>query len=56
MTSMLPVPDPLMPETVRYAHMREIAPSNFLFGMLIAWLLTQRRAATPEAELRLHET
>jgi hypothetical protein len=47
MTSMLLIPNPFMPETVRYVHMREIAPSNFLFGMLIGWILTQRRAVAP---------
>jgi hypothetical protein len=39
-----------MPETVRYSHIIEIAPSNFLFGMLIGWLLTSRRAAALVAE------
>lgn len=45
MTSMLLIPNPFMPESVRYSHIIEIAPSNFLFGMLIGWLLTWRRAA-----------
>jgi len=44
MTSMLLIPNPFMPETVRYSHLIEIAPSNLLFGMLIGWLLTSRRA------------
>ncbi len=47
MTSMLLIPNPLMPEAVRFAHIAEIAPSNFLFGTLIGWLLAPRRAADP---------
>lgn len=47
MTSMLLIPNPLMPQTVRYSHIREIAPSNFLLGLLIGWLLTQRRTPAP---------
>lgn len=45
MTSMLLIPNSLMPEAVRYTHIREIAPSNFLFGMLLGWMLKQRPAA-----------
>ena len=47
MTSMLLIPNPLMPETVRHSHILEIAPSNFLFGMLIGGLLAPRRASYP---------
>ena len=50
MTSMLLIPNPFMPETVRYSHLIEIAPSNFLFGILIGWLLTSQRAAVLVAE------
>lgn len=52
MTSMLLIPNPLMPETVRYSHIHEIAPSNFLLGLLIGWLLTQRRTPAPVEALQ----
>ena len=42
MTSQLLLPNPYMPEAVRTAHLMEIAPSNFIFGWLIGWLLAQR--------------
>jgi hypothetical protein len=42
MNSQLLVPNPYMPEAVRMAHLMETASSNFLFGLLVGWLLTQR--------------
>ena len=39
MNSQLLLPNPLMPEAVRMAHLLETATSNFIFGCLIAWLL-----------------
>jgi hypothetical protein len=44
MTAPLLLPNPYMPEEVRMAHLRETASSNFLFGMFIGWLLTQRHS------------
>ena len=44
MNAPLLLPNPYMPEPVRLAHLLETASSNFIFGMLIAWLLTKRHA------------
>jgi hypothetical protein len=33
------MPNPYMPEAVRYAHLPEVGVSNFLFGLLAGWLL-----------------
>ena len=38
------IPNPYMPEPVRMAHLVETASSNFIFGILIGWLLTHRHA------------
>jgi hypothetical protein len=44
------LPNAFMPETVRMSHLMEIAPSNFLFGCLVGWLLGQRRrGSTPSS-------
>jgi hypothetical protein len=40
------LPNPYMPETVRITHLFETAPSNFVFGLLIGWLLAQRHQFT----------
>jgi hypothetical protein len=42
MTAPLLLPNPYMPESVRMAHLMETASSNFIFGVFIGWLLTQR--------------
>jgi hypothetical protein len=42
MTSPLLLPNPYMPETVRMTHLLETGSSNFLFGLLVGWLLAQR--------------
>ena len=39
MNTQLLLPNPYMPETVRMTHLVETASSNFLFGVLIGWLL-----------------
>jgi len=44
MTDQLLLPNPYMPEAVRMAHLIETASSNFIFGFLIGWLLSQRHA------------
>src|SRR5262249_12789663 len=38
MTGPLLLPNAFMPETVRMSHLKEIAPSNFLFGAVVGWL------------------
>ena len=40
------LPNPFMPEAVRMAHMVETASSNFIFGVFVGWLLTERHART----------
>ncbi len=54
MTSQLLLPNPYMPEAVRITHLIETASSNFLFGLLVGWLLAQRHeiAKAPLAENR----
>jgi hypothetical protein len=44
MNAQLLLPNPYMPEPVRMAHLVETASSNFIFGILIGWLLTERHA------------
>ena len=44
MNAQLLLPNPYMPEPVRMVHLVETASSNFIFGVLIGWLLTERRA------------
>src|SRR5438105_4241150 len=44
MDAQLLLPNPYMPEPVRMAHLVETASSNFIFGLLIGWLLTEHRA------------
>jgi len=44
MNAQLLLPNPYMPEPVRMAHLVETASSNFIFGLLVGWLLTERRA------------
>ena len=44
MSDLLLLPNPYMPESVRMSHLVETASSNFIFGVLIGWLLTKRPA------------
>ena len=44
MNAQLLLPNPYMPEAVRMAHLVETASSNFIFGVLIGWLLTKRHS------------
>jgi hypothetical protein len=44
MNAQLLLPNPYMPEPVRMAHLVETASSNFIFGVLIGWLLTKRHS------------
>jgi hypothetical protein len=41
------VPNPLMPDAIRYAHMVEVVCSNLVFGGIAGWLLSPRRAILP---------
>lgn len=41
-------PNPYMPGMVRLSHFIETASSNFLWGMLIAWLLHRRHVSIPD--------
>jgi hypothetical protein len=41
-------PNPYMPGIVRFAHFIETASSNFLWGMLIVWLLHRRHVSVPD--------
>ncbi|PYQ40101.1 MAG: hypothetical protein DMF77_19415 [Acidobacteria bacterium] len=45
MCSGLLLPNPYMPYDVRMTHLLETAPSNFLFGLLVAWLFGHARPA-----------
>jgi len=45
MNALLLLPNPYMPAPVRMAHLVETASSNFIFGLLIGWLLTHHGAA-----------
>lgn len=44
MNARLLLPNPYMPEPVRMAHLVETASSNFIFGLLIGWLLVGHRS------------
>jgi hypothetical protein len=44
MNAPLLLPNPYMPETVRMAHLAETASSNFILGVFVGWLLTQRNS------------
>ena len=53
MTSSLLLPNAYMPEAVRMSHLIETASSNFLFGVLVGWLLA-RGAARGATTVRFH--
>lgn len=42
------LPNPLMPEAVRMAHLVETVPYQFLFGWFVVWLFTRRPERPPE--------
>jgi hypothetical protein len=48
MNAQLLLPNPYMPEAVRMTHLVETASSNFLFGLLVGWLLTKRHAVASQ--------
>jgi hypothetical protein len=45
MNSQLLLPTPLMPEAVRMTHLIETASYNFIFGILIVWLLHRHHSS-----------
>jgi hypothetical protein len=49
MNTQLLLPNPFMPESVRLTHLVETASSNFLFGCLLGWLLTQRHGSVRQS-------
>jgi hypothetical protein len=43
MGSQLLIPNELMPDRIRLSHFVEVTSSNFLFGLVVVWLLTRHR-------------
>lgn len=41
MGSLLILPNPLMPDAVRIPHLVEVTTSNFVYGWIVAWVLTR---------------
>jgi hypothetical protein len=56
MNAPLLLPNPYMPEAVRMTHLVETASSNFIFGVLIGWLLTRRQARPRVAAIGMEAT
>jgi hypothetical protein len=56
MNAPLLLPNPYMPEEVRMTHLVETASSNFIFGVLIGWLLTKRHAPSRVAAVGTEAT
>ncbi|NUO84126.1 hypothetical protein HUU05_28970 [candidate division KSB1 bacterium] len=56
MNAQLLLPNPYMPETVRMTHLLETATSNFVFGGLVAWLLSHKSPHTERMKnaIQLH--
>lgn len=48
MGSVLLIPNPFMPAAIRLAHCVEVTASNFLFGWVLAAVLTRKETAFPE--------
>lgn len=44
------VPNPYLPDAVRWAHLVEVGVSNFVYGAFIGWLLTSPRATAAVAQ------
>lgn len=47
-TSQLLLPNPYMPQVVRMVHLVETAPSIFIFGWLVVWLLNRHHSSLGE--------
>ncbi|GBD94833.1 hypothetical protein BMS3Abin05_02449 [bacterium BMS3Abin05] len=45
MGSLLLLPNPYMPDTIRMAHFVEVSSSNFLFGWIVVWLLNRHHGS-----------
>jgi hypothetical protein len=45
------IPNPYLPDHIRYAHLPEVGVSNFLFGLLAGWLLGAPGSARRGAEV-----
>ena len=43
------MPNPYFPDSVRWAHFCEVTSSNFLFGVIVAWLWGEPKLAEPVA-------
>jgi hypothetical protein len=50
------IPNPFMPEAVRMTHLIETASSNFIFGMLVGWLLARRQLSRVSKRVNNFET
>ncbi len=46
MGALMLIPNEFMPDYVRLAHFAELSLSNFVFGWVVVWLLTLKRAST----------
>jgi hypothetical protein len=44
------IPNPWMPDAIRFAHLGEVGVSNFLYGLLVGWLLAAPESATAPVE------
>ncbi|WP_202319024.1 hypothetical protein [Archaeoglobus neptunius] len=48
MGSLLLLPNPYMPHTIRIAHFVEVSSSNFIFGWIVVWLLNRHHGSLRE--------
>jgi hypothetical protein len=53
MNALLLLPNPYMPEPVRMAHLVETASSNFIFGLLVGWMMGDEGRGTGAAGVTL---
>lgn len=51
-TAQLLLPNPYMPKTVRLTHLIETAPSNFIFGFFVGWLLSGAHSFASRSHVR----
>ena len=42
-------PNPLFPDSVRLVHLVEVGVSNFVFGLIVGWVLSRRPARSSDA-------
>ena len=50
MNTQLLLPNPYMPTDVRMAHLVETASSNFIFGLVVGWLLSRKTSAMKQQD------